>query len=935
MSARRHRLALRRKTVGFTQEGLAGRLGVDPTTVRRWESGETETGPQPWLRPKLAHHLQVSTEKLEELLGEGANDPDTRELLPSRNAEGEHVGPDGDSVHEQPKRRAQQVATAGGGRNLFQLPPDIEDFTGRSADLTELTELLTLQPVGNAVVLAALSGKGGIGKTTLAVHVAHRVREYFPDGQLYVDLRGFEARPADPSEVLGRFLGELGLDAGSIPEQLGDRARLFRAQLAERSVLVVLDNARDEKQVRPLIPGNSHCAVLATSRKRLIGLAGAHHQPLDVMTAEQGLDLLRAILGAFRVDAESDAAKMIVKLCGWLPLAIRIAGARLASRPRESIALFAKRLDGERTRLDLLKAGDLEVRSSFALSLDGCDEELLRAFRLLGILEATDFAAWPLALLLDVPVMHAEDLMERLVDAELLEIAAEDPELGRRYRFHDLLRLFARECLDQAEPISLRKTAVERLVGEYVRLGTNAAALLEPGGMERPVPATPEPLEALQRNPRAWVDAECPAFVAGVKLAFDHEVWDCSWRLAELPVVWRWQFDWSDWAETHRFALDAAQRNSSAEGEARFRCSLGLLYRAQGRYDEAIAQLDKSAAIFAEIGDELRRAIAKRQLGDTYRYTGRLHEGVEAFSESLEVFERAGNPRMIAGVLNGLGDIYRGLSRWEESIDCFTRCIQLYETLGDELEVARAKVRFGIVYRDQCLYDLAEELYRSSLVKLGELSDQRWEARTLRHLGIVYRNRGQDSTAIEHFERCLEIFDQLADHRGVAVVTRNLGDAHRRSGDMDKAEAGLTDALHRFRDLGDQRWEARTLISLADTIRCEASWSEATEHLDAAMTIYRQIEDKPGEARVFRSLGMLHRDQGRWEESIAAFKSSQDLFEFLGDQVWVARAIAGQATTLKASGDHTWQELQRRAEQICEVAGAESPDEIRSWLHEW
>src|SRR5262249_48529780 len=288
-----------------------------------------------------------------------------------------------------------------------------------------------------------------------------------------------------------------------------------------------------------------------------------------------------------------------------------------------------------------------------------------------------------------------------------------------RYRFHDLLRVFARECLFEAEPAHERVAAAERLLREYVSLGVNAAALLEPGGLEQPVPAMPAALAAVHHDPRGWFQAERPGLVGGVRLAFDLDLWELSWRLAELlPSVSRWQSDWTDWAETHGIGLEAARRCASPEGEARIRCSLGLLYRAQGRFAEAIGEFECSAKIFTGSGDELRTAVARRQLGDTYRYTGRLEEGVTAFTESLEVFERHRITRMTAGALNGLGDIYRGLSRWQDSTACFERSISLYESLSDDLAVARAKVRFGIVYRDQCRYDEAEHLYLAGLSTL-------------------------------------------------------------------------------------------------------------------------------------------------------------------------------------------------------------------------
>lgn len=831
---------------------------------------------------------------------------------------------------------AEEGVDAGVLLHLFQLPPSIGDFTGRDDAVDELIDALT-QPFNSAMPIAAVSGPGGIGKTALALRVSHNVSELFPDGQLYVDLRGTEPTPAAPIEVLGRFLNELGVDSGSVPDQLDDRSRLFRAQLAGRRVLVVLDNAAGEQQVRPLLPGDPDCAVLVTSRRRLLALESAHHLRLEPMGDDQALDLLASLVGEARIAAEPDAAERIVEYCGRFPLAIRIAGARLASRPGGGLASYAELLGDERRRLHHLRAGDLEVRASFALSYDSCIPDEQQAFRMLGVLTATDFAAWTLAVLTETPVVEATELLERLVDAQLIEIAADDASGHRRYRFHDLLRVFARERLDDGETAEVRRAAVERLVREYVQLGTNAAALLEPGGVHERVPAVPAAVAALEADPRGWFQAERSAFVAGVTLAYDAELWSLTWRLAELlPTLFRWQSDWRDWEATHDLGLRAAERDADTLGVARIRCSLGLLHRARGQYPEAIAELQASADMFAAAGDELRAAIAKRQLGDTFRYTGQLHDGIAAFAAALEVFERIGNARLTAGCLNGLGDIYRGLSRWQQSTDAFTRCIELYEALGDVLEVARARVRFGIVYRDRCLYAEAEELSHAGLAVFEELSDQRWQARTLRHLGIIYRNIGDSESAVDHFEQALDLFTELADHRGVAVTTRNLGDTYRRIGELDQAAALLADAMKQFRRLGDIRWEARTLIGLADIRRRRRDFATAAGHLDGAMRIYDQIGDDPGRARIWRGRGVLLRDQQQWQESLDAFDECRRLFETLGDSVWTARAIAGTAATLQAMGDQSWVERRRAAEEICETSGAaNSSDDLRELLDEW
>ncbi len=479
-------------------------------------------------------------------------------------------------------------------RRLFQLPPGIPDFIGRSAAVDTLIAAVTAR-TDRGVSIAAISGPPGVGKSALALHVAHAVRAAFPDGQLYAELRGIEPIPAAPADILGRFLTELGIDAGSIPDHVDDRARLLRTELGHHKVLMVLDNAADERQVRPLLPGNAACAVLVTSRKRLVGLEGADHLPLQVMTEAESRELLDRTIGAARTHSSPAATDDVARLCGWLPLALRIAGSRLADRGATPLAAYAERLSDEQHRLDMLEAGDLEVRASFALSYDACDDATRRAFRLLGVIESTDFAVWPLALLAETDPFEAETLLENLVDARLLEIAADcDTAHVQRYRFHDLLRVFARERLAAEEGPQRRRELVERLLTEYVRLGSTAAATLEPGGPFEPVPAFAPAAELLSADPLGWLQSERAAYIRGVSQAYEADLWELSWRLAELlPACW------GSTGSAGRIArrqgqqgLAAARRAGSEAGEARIRSSLGALHHAQAQYDHAAAELE-------------------------------------------------------------------------------------------------------------------------------------------------------------------------------------------------------------------------------------------------------------------------------------------------------------------------------------------------------
>ncbi len=421
--------------------------------------------------------------------------------------------------------------------------------------------------------------------------------------------------PAGRADVLAGFLRELGVEGTDIPEGLDERARMYRAQLAGRRMLVVLDNATDEAQVRPLLPGSPGCAVLITSTSRLAALAGATAVALDLMPPGQATELLTAIIGETRAQAEPEALGEVARLCGYLPLALRIAGARLVSRPAWKVSWFATRLADESKRLDLLKAGDLEIRASFGLSYRGRAETEQRAFRMLGLL-AADFPAWNLAAVLETDTDDAEELLEQLVDAVLADIAGVDATGLIRYRLHDLLRAFAKECLTETEAPGVREECLARLADQYIGAARLASALVQPGTPDIAAPARPLLMEDVVRgDPRGWFMAERASLVRLVEQAHAARLQSRAWQLAGLlPVMFDWRADWRSWEHTHQLALDAARQAGDADAEAGILRSLGALYRELGRYDEAVTMLTRAAAIFEGHADQHRRATVLRNL---------------------------------------------------------------------------------------------------------------------------------------------------------------------------------------------------------------------------------------------------------------------------------------------------------------------------------
>jgi DNA-binding SARP family transcriptional activator len=418
------------------------------------------------------------------------------------------------------------------------LPPDIPDFTGRIGQIEHLRSLLAGESRAEweptALVVAAIAGMGGIGKTALAVHAAHLTAESYPDGQLYVNLRGAEAAPLDAADVLARFLRATGIDSKAIPPDASERAELYRTHLAGRRVLVVLDNAASEEQIRPLLPGSPTCAVLITSRARLTGIEGARRIHQDVLPPDEAVELLVRAADRELIPTQRGDATEIVQHCGLLPLAVRAAAARLAARPSWRLADLARMLRDQRSRLDQLAAGDLEVRASLALSYQGLDDETRRLFRLLGLFDVPDLPGWVAAAVLQTSMKRGVARVEALVDAHLLSDAGVDAAGQRRYRFHDLVRLYAREHAEVEDSVAVQASAYIRGLGAWLAVAEWMAAQV-PGPCLAPIHrSVPRPQLDFARDwalshedPLVWFDAERAALMSVVRQA-------CRLNLQEL-----------------------------------------------------------------------------------------------------------------------------------------------------------------------------------------------------------------------------------------------------------------------------------------------------------------------------------------------------------------------------------------------------------------
>ena len=728
---------------------------------------------------------------------------------------------------------------------LCLLPSDIADFTGREEQIEEVRRLLGQSDLVTAVVVSAIAGKGGVGKTALAVHAAHGLRTEFPDGQLYVNLDGAGPQPSNPLEVLDGLLRALGVEGRMIPAGLSERAALYRARLASRRILVVLDNAADEAQVRPLLPGSAGCGVLITSRNRLLGLEGVRVIDLDVLEPAQAIRLLGQIAGSERVAAEPEAAADIVRLCGCLPLAVRVAGARLVARRHRPLSWLADRLADERRRLDELSVGDLEVRASLALSYEGLKPELQRAFRLLGLVRAPDFAPWVLAALLDAPLDQAEDLLEDLVDAQLVEVAGD----GTRYRLHDLLRVYAQEQLEALEAEADRQSALERFLGACLWLverameHPSARSWVTIHGIAERWTLPDIPKRAFAYGVANWFEKEVSLLGHAVRLAcaacLDELTWDLAQSMAGLfsqtgrPVEWR---------DTNEMALSLVNRAGNHRGMAALMLGRGLLEQ----YVDGVsadAWEAQAAAVFHAVNDRHGLAMATACRSAAALAYGAFDQAEAMAEESLSVFREVGDLRFQVYILRVLGAIRLAQGRTTDAVAYFR----------DGLAVAR-----GARYR------------------LGEAHLQRWLARTLSE------QEGQRAEALALVEQSLATFIDLGDRGSEAIALVDAADLYYSQGRNVDCQVTAESAITISRDLGDRSAETSALRSLARAKVDAGRPDEAVPHLLRSVKIARDIERIPLAAQALVTLGEAYQALGRVAAAQEAFRAAADIYVQLG-----------------------------------------------------
>ncbi|MFD8635976.1 BTAD domain-containing putative transcriptional regulator [Streptomyces sp. NPDC059533] len=709
-----------------------------------------------------------------------------------------------------------------------QLPAASASFTGRAGELRALDRMLDERLGQSPPTVAAISGIAGVGKTALAVQWANRIAARFPDGQLFSDLRGYDEthEPLSPATTLDRFLRDLGVPAARIPADPGDRAALFRSVLGGKRVLIVLDNVRSFRQIRPLLPGNGRCCVLITSRDLMDDLIGDYavlRVGLNAMSAPEATALLAEVAGADRITADPDATERLGELCDRLPLALRIAGSRLAAKPHWSVRSLVTRLEDQRRRLDELSPGEGGVRAGFRLSYRDLTPDARRLYRRLGLLGVPDFAAWAGAALVDTDPAHAEDLMEQLVDTQLLEVA---PSSGpaTRYRLQDLLRLFAWERAREEESEEERTAAVERAYGGWLHLADKARERTYGGahapayGRVKPYPLPDKLVGELLADPIAWFESERVALGAVIShcAASDHlaaYAWGLTLNSTTLFEAHNYLEDWRTCAD---HAVASAARTGDTLGEATMLRSLATLAIYQRHYTEAQPLLGRALALFDACGEVHGRAVTLRNLALCARFSGDLDGATNDAREALSGFRTAGDT---AGESHALGVLAQIELERGNVADGIALCRQA---------IAKSREAGSVRGETQNTYRLAEALLRHGdplgaervcltvLDLTREDGDRLGEAHALRGIGEARWRRGAYESALTVLRQALTVAEEVSDRFLRARVETDLGCALAVGGDPAAAPR-LESARTTFGELHSTVWRDR-LARLLTTI---------------------------------------------------------------------------------------------------------------------
>ena len=762
---------------------------------------------------------------------------------------------------------------------LAQLPPLIEGFIGRDSELAMLAGLL--DPAA-ACLVVSVAGLAGAGKTTLAVRAGHAARErgWFGGGVLFIDLHGYDDLPVGPWQAFDALLRALRVPAERIPPSVEERAWLYRSVLAQipDPVLLIADNASSEAQMRPLLPGTGRHKVMVTSRHTLAGL-DARLVDVTVLGETASLVLLEEALrsarpGDDRISSDPNAAERLARMCGGLPLALRIAAALLKANPLLSAAELAEDLAVERDRLELLRYDDgsgpnaPSIAAAFGLSFRRLDDTSARMFRLLPFTPGPDVSTEAVAIMVDLPVGQVRGVLAGLARAHLVEAAPSGPS---RWRMHDLLRIYAQRVSDEYADADGRQQSQERLLGYYLRAADAATDNLRRG---------PHQDDAL-----AWLDEERASLVAAVSMAANSGLNQVAMR---LPIVlvgyldWRRRFD--DILATTAISLNVSRRLGDKQQEGRALENLGYALRQVRRFVEAITVLQNAVAIYRETDDRPGEGMALNNLGIALLEVRRFEEAITACQDAAAIFAALGDRDREGIGLDRLGEALREAGRPGEAVTAYQNALAIYRDTGDRHREGMGLDHLGEALRKAGRPGEAVTAYQNALAIYRDTGDRHREGMGLDHLGEALRKAGRPGEAVTAHQDAAAIFRETSDRHSEAGAVNNLGLALREGRWFEEAITAHRDAAAIFRETDDRHSEGVALANLGIALQKVERFEEAiTAHRDAA-AIFRETDDRHSEGVALANLGIALQKVERFEEAITAHRDAAAIFRETDDR---------------------------------------------------
>ncbi|MBO3753061.1 tetratricopeptide repeat protein [Streptosporangiaceae bacterium NEAU-GS5] len=777
-----------------------------------------------------------------------------------------------------------RAATPGGP--AANLPRDQSTFTGRESELARLTELAIPHPT--AVTVLAVDGMPGIGKTALVVHLAHLLAPHYPDGRLFLNLRGHsgEYDPLDPAEALSRLLGMIGVSRTEIPAGLEDRAALWRGRLASRRILLVLDDARGHEQVGDLLPGAPGSLVLVTSRRRLAGLDDAHCLSLEPLPPDEAARLFGRLIGPIRAE-ERDQVATVVGLCGHLPLAIQLAGNRLRHLPAWSVSDLASRLADDRRRLTEIRADNREITAAFDLSFRELGEASRRAFWSLGLHPGPDITLEAASAALDDEGLGVERLLDELYAHHLLA----EPQRGR-YRFHDLIRDYAR-AWSEAQPESERRGVFSRLLDYYLFCADQADRMLPPSRPRPPLRAVPVPgLQPPLDDPREWLDAELDNLLALMRQTSD------------------------GWPE-HTGLLARVLAHYLETG---------------GHWEQAVAVHERAIVAWRALRDDAGAARALTDLAKVRWRAGDHDDALRRAGEALAIQTRLGDFQGVGDLLDQIGLIHWHRSDFAAAREHYERALDIRRTLGDRPAEAESLGHLAIIAWHMSDYGTAARQLREALAVYREIGDDYHQAMTLNNLAEIEMRLGRHAAALDYYEQVTAVGLTMG-RQHQAIWLSNVAVARQHLGRNPEALDYFQQSWAIYREIGDKRGESDVLNNIGFFHGQQGNDGEALVHHQRALTVARGINERYEESIALRGIGDVHQRAARHGDALEHYQVALDLAKAIGDGYQKALTLERMGASIKETGDMSeGQDCLEQALALYEQLGVPEAESLRTRL---